>query len=72
MCDFGKFELILYYLVVFCGLLKFIKEIFRDGKLYRLNVDCLNKDGIILMYLVKLYSSNVIRIDFYNFWVEVV
>lgn len=72
VCDPGKSELTLYHLAASRGLLKFIKEIFRDGELHRLNVDCPNKDGITPMYLAKLYSSNVTRIDLYNPWAEVV
>ena len=72
VCDSSKSELTLYHLAASRGLVKFIKEIFRDGELHRLNVDCPNKDGITPMYLAKLYSSNVIEIDFYNPWAEVV
>ena len=72
VCDPGKSELTLYHLAASRGLLKFIKGIFRDGELHRLNVDCPNKDGITPMYLAKLYSSNVTRIDLYNPWAEVV
>ena len=72
VCDSSKSELTLYHLAASRGLLKFIKEIFRDGELHRLNVDCPNKDGITPMYLAKLYSSNMIGIDLYNPWAEVV
>ena len=72
VCDSSKSELTLYHLAASRGLVKFIKEIFRDGELHRLNVDCPNKDGITPMYLAKLYSSNVSEIDFYNPWAEVV
>ena len=71
-CDSSKSELTLYHLAASRGLLKFIKEIFRDGELHRLNVNCPNKDGITPMYLAKLYSSDVIKIDLYNPWAEVV
>ena len=72
VCDSSKSELTLYHLAASRGLLKFIKEIFRDGELHRLNVNCPNKDGITPMYLAKLYSSDVIKIDLYNPWAEVV
>lgn len=72
VCDSSKSELTLYHLAASRGLLKFIKEIFRDGELHRLNVNCPNKDGITPMYLAKLYSSVVIKIDLYNPWAEVV
>lgn len=72
VCDSSKSELTLYHLAASRGLLKFIKEIFRDSELHRLNVNCPNKDGITPMYLAKLYSSDVIKIDLYNPWAEVV
>ena len=72
VCDSSKSELTLYHLAASRGLVKFIKEIFRDGELHRLNVNCPNKDGITPMYLAKLYSSDVIKIDLYNPWAEVV
>ena len=72
VCDSSKSELTLYHLAASRGLVKFIKEIFRDGELHRLNVDCPNKDGITPMYLAKLCSSNVTEIDLYNPWAEVV
>ncbi|XP_022789123.1 ankyrin-1-like [Stylophora pistillata] len=72
VCDSSKSELTLYHLAASRGLVKFIKEIFRDGELHRLNVDCPNKDGITPLYLAKLYSSKVVETDLYNPWAEVV
>lgn len=33
-CDVSKLELMLYYLVVLCGLVKVIEELFNERKFY--------------------------------------
>ena len=71
VCDSSKAELTLYHLAASRGLVKFIKEIFKDKNLHRLDIDCPNKDGITPMYLAKIFSQLVER-DTYNPWAEVV
>ena len=71
VCDSGKAELTLYHLAASRGLITFIKEIFKDKKLHKLDIDCPNSDGITPMYLAKLFS-NVVKSDQYNPWAEVI
>ena len=71
VCDSSKAELTLYHLAASRGLVKFIKEIFKDRNLHRLDIDCPNKDRITPMYLAKIFSELVER-DTYNPWAEVV
>ena len=59
VCDSSKAELTLYHLAASRGLVKFIKEIFKDKNLHRLDVDCPNRDGITPMYLAKIFGSLV-------------
>ena len=71
VCDSTKAELTLYHLAASRGLIDFIKEIFKNNRLHQLNVDCPNRDGITPMYLAKIFS-NLVEIDVYNPWKEVV
>ena len=71
VCDSSKAELTLYHLAASRGLVKFIKEIFKDKNLHRLDIDCPNKDGITPMYLAKIFSK-LVEGDTYNPWAEVV
>ena len=71
VCDSSKAELTLYHLAASRGLVKFIKEIFKDKNLHQLDVDCPNRDGITPMYLAKIFSKPAEQ-DTYNPWAEVV
>ena len=71
VCDSSKAELTLYHLAASRGLVKFIKEIFKDRNLHQLDVDCPNRDGITPMFLAKIFGSQV-DIDTYKPWKEVV
>ena len=51
--------------------MKFIKEIFKDKKLHRLDVDCPNRDGITPMYLAKIFGS-LVESDTYKPWADVI
>ena len=71
VCDSSKAELTLYHLAASRGLVKFIKEIFKDKNLHQLDVDCPNRDGITPMYLAKIFGS-LVEIDTYTPWAEVI
>ena len=71
VCDSSKAELTLYHLAASRGLVKFIKEIFKDKNLHQFDVDCPNRDGITPMYLAKIFGS-LVDIDTYKPWAEVV
>ena len=71
VCDSRKSELTLYHLAASRGLVKFIKQIFKDKNLHKLDVDCPNRDGITPMYLAKIFS-NLVESDIYNPWEDVV
>lgn len=70
VCDSRKAELTLYHLAASRGLVKFIKQIFKDKNFHRLDVDCPNRDGITPMYLAKIFGS--LDRDIYKPWAEVV
>ncbi|PFX14286.1 Ankyrin repeat domain-containing protein 50 [Stylophora pistillata] len=77
ICDPSKPELTLYHLAASRGLVQFIKQIFKDKMLHRLDVDCPNSDGITPMYLAKLFDKlddgKVSDVnDEYNPWFQVV
>ncbi|KAL9988499.1 hypothetical protein ACROYT_G002953 [Oculina patagonica] len=71
VCDSSKPELTLYHLAASRGLVKFIKQIFKDNNLHKLDVDCPNRDGITPMYLAKVFSFHIDS-DIHNPWEEVV
>lgn len=71
VCDSSQDELTLYHLAASRGLVKFIKEIFKDKNLHRLDVDCPNRDGITPMYLAKIFDS-LVESDTSKAWAEVV
>ena len=71
VCDSSKAELTLYHLAASRGLVKFIKEIFKDKNLHQLDVNCPNRDGITPMYLAKIFGSQV-KSDTYKPWAEVI
>jgi len=71
VCNSSKTELTLYHLAASRGLVKFIKEIFKNKNLHQLDINCPNRDGITPMYLAKIFS-NLLEKDTYNPWVEVV
>ncbi|KAL9988502.1 hypothetical protein ACROYT_G002956 [Oculina patagonica] len=71
ICDPSKAELTLYHLAASRGLVKFIKQIFKDKNLHKLDVNCPNRDGITPMYLAKIFSFQL-ESDNHNPWAEVV
>lgn len=71
VCDPSKAELTLYHLAASRGLVKLIKQIFKDKDLHKLDVDCPNRDGITPMYLAKIFSFQL-ESDILNPWAEVV
>ena len=71
VCNSSKTELTLYHLAASRGLVKFIKEIFKDKILHQLDINCPNRDGITPMYLAKIFSK-VVDQDTDNPWADVV
>ncbi len=71
VCDSSKTELTLYHLAASRGLEKFIKQIFKDKDLHKLDVNCPNRDGITPMYLAKIFSFQL-ESDIHNPWADVV
>ena len=71
VCDSSKAELTVYHLAAARGLVKFIKQIFKDKDRHKLDVDCPNRDGITPIYLAKIFS-NLAESDIYNPWEDVV
>ena len=71
VCDSDKPELTLYHLAASRGLVKFIEEIFRDKGKHQLDVNCPNSDGITPMYLAKVFSDHLQRVNI-NPWEKVV
>lgn len=71
VCDSSRAELTLYHLAASRGLVKFIKEIFKDKNLHQLDVDCPNREGITPMYLAKIFDS-LVGSDTSKAWAEVV
>ena len=70
VCDSSKAELTLYHLAASRGLVKFVKEIFKDKNFHRLDINCPNRDGITPMYLAKIFSK-LVEQDTHNPWAEV-
>ena len=71
VCNSSKAELTLYHLAASRGLVKFIQEIFKEKDRHQLDVNCPNKDGIMPLYLAKLFTFEF-KDDKYNSWKEVV
>ena len=71
VCDSTKAKLTLYHLAASRGLIDFVKGIFKNNRLHQLSVNCPNRDGITPMYLAKIFS-NLVEVDVYNPWKEVV
>ena len=71
VCDSSKPKLTLYHLAASRGLVKFIKEMFKEQKRHQLDVNCPNRDGITPLYLAKVFSGQVVN-GSYNPWKEVV
>ena len=71
VCDSSKPKLTLYHLAASRGLVKFIKEMFKEKERHQLDVNCPNRDGITPLYLAKVFSRQVLN-GSYNPWKEVV
>ena len=58
-CDSKKAEITLYHAAAYRGLVKFVKHLLEERKLYKLDVNCPNKHGATPMNLAELCGRGI-------------